>query len=94
MMHTLGMTSMDTTIKVPRSLRERISKRARHRHVTMARAIEEALDEADELEFWSEVRTYNENLTKEDRRAHLDDQTLQDDLSDPGDDTLTEEEAW
>ncbi|WP_235006348.1 hypothetical protein [Nocardiopsis sp. JB363] len=88
------MTSMDTTIKVPRSLRERISKRAKHRHVTMARAIEEALDEAEELEFWSDVRVYNESLTKEDRRARLDDRTLRDDLSDPGDDELTAEEAW
>lgn len=88
------MTSLDTTIKVPRSLRERISKRAGHLHVTMALVIEEALGGAEESESWSDVSVCDESLTKEERSARLDDRTLQDDLSDPGDDELTEEEAW
>ncbi|WP_152514440.1 hypothetical protein [Nocardiopsis valliformis] len=88
------MTTADTTIKVPRSLRDRINKRAKHRRITMARAIEEALDEAEELEFWSDVRTYNESLTEEERRAYLRNQTLQDNLADPEDDKLTEEDGW
>lgn len=88
------MTNTDTTIKVPRALRDRISRRAKREHTTLAAAIERALDEAEELEFWQEVRRYHASLSDEDRRAYLADRTLTDDLADPDDDALTAEDAW
>jgi hypothetical protein len=48
---------LTATIKVPVDLRDRIAERARHEHVTLARAIAHALDIADEARFWTEVRT-------------------------------------
>lgn len=49
------MTSM-TTIKVPVELRDRISRLARSQHVSMAVAVEHALDAAETEEFWAQVR--------------------------------------
>jgi hypothetical protein len=88
------MTSTDTTIKVPRRLRDRISERARREHVTLAVAIERALDEADELEFWGEVRRHHASLTGQDHRDRVEDHTLGDHLDDAADDALGDEEAW
>ncbi len=93
-MHTESMTATDTTIKVPKALRDRISRRAKREHSTLAATIERALDEAEELEFWREVRTHNSGLSAEDRRAYTADRTLGDGLADPGDDALTEDDAW
>jgi hypothetical protein len=45
-----------TTIRVPRSLRERIAERARRERVSQAQIIEAALDQADRTAFWAEVR--------------------------------------
>lgn len=88
------MSATDTTIKVPRRLRDRISERAKREHVTLAVAIEHALDEADELEFWGDVRRYHASLTDEDREDYAGGHTLRDDLDDPGDDALSDKEAW
>jgi predicted transcriptional regulator len=88
------MTATDTTIKVPRALRDRISRRAKREHTTLAAAIERALDEAEELEFWREVRRHNAELSADERRAHTVDGALGDDLADPDDDALTAEDAW
>ncbi|MFY7067604.1 hypothetical protein ACOQFV_17265 [Nocardiopsis changdeensis] len=88
------MTSTDTTIKVPRALRDRISRRAKREHTTLAAAIERALDESDELEFWREVRRHNAELSAGEREAYTSDRTLGDDLADSGDDALTAEDAW
>ncbi|WP_335986325.1 hypothetical protein [Glycomyces sp. MUSA5-2] len=49
------MTGM-TTIKVPVELRDRISRLARSQHVSMAVAVEHALDAAETEEFWAQVR--------------------------------------
>lgn len=83
-----------TTIKVPKTLHDRIALRARREHVTLAAAIERALDEADQQEFWVAVRNENAALTDDERAAHLSDVTLRDDLTDADDDTLTDEDAW
>ncbi|MFF8767169.1 hypothetical protein ACF07Q_21830 [Nocardiopsis dassonvillei] len=88
------MSSMDTTIKVPRRLRDRISARAQREHVTLATAIEQALDASEELEFWADVRRHHQGLSEEERRSHLSDRTLGDDLTDADDDALTDEGAW
>jgi hypothetical protein len=85
---------MDTTIKVPRRLRDRISARAQREHVTLATAIERALDASEELEFWADVRRHHAGLSEEERRSHLSDRTLGDDLTDADDDALTDEDAW
>jgi hypothetical protein len=57
-------------------------------------SIEGARDEVGASEFWRKVHLYHAGLSAEDRRAHLADQTLGDDLADPGDDVLTAEGAW
>ncbi|MDR1189201.1 MAG: hypothetical protein LBK95_17420 [Bifidobacteriaceae bacterium] len=44
-----------TTIRVPRSLRDRVAARAATAGVTMAEAIAQALEQGDEAEFWSGV---------------------------------------
>lgn len=53
-----GMPAM-TSIKVPRTLRDRLASRARRTHTTLARALEQALDESEERDFWEAVRTAN-----------------------------------
>ncbi|WP_304453724.1 hypothetical protein [Nocardiopsis sp. YSL2] len=88
------MSSTDTTIKVPRRLRDRISERAKREHVTLAVAIEHALDEAEELEFWGDVRRHHASLSDADRQDHLVGHALRDDLDDPSDDALSDREAW
>ncbi|RKS10519.1 hypothetical protein DFP74_6291 [Nocardiopsis sp. Huas11] len=88
------MSSTDTTIKVPRRLRDRISERAKREHVTLAVAIEHALDESEELAFWGDVRRHHASMSDEDRQDHLVDHALRDDLDDPADDALSDEEAW
>jgi predicted transcriptional regulator len=45
-----------TTIKVPVEFRDRIAKLAEHRHLTMAGAVERAIDVAEEEEFWARAR--------------------------------------
>ncbi len=94
LVHTWSMSTADTSIKVPRKLRDRISARARREHVTLATAIERALDTSEELEFWEDVHRHHEGLSEEERRSHLSDRTLGDDLADANDDALTDEDAW
>lgn len=78
-----GMTST-TTIKVPRTLRDRLAVRAREGHTTLAGALERALDESEEREFWEAVRASNA-AAPGDRLASV---ALRDDLGDEGDDAL------
>ncbi|GAA2294242.1 hypothetical protein GCM10009853_057790 [Glycomyces scopariae] len=61
------MTDM-TTIKVPVELRDRVSRLARSQHVSMAAAIEHALDAAETEAFWAEFRAA---MTTPDVRADL-----------------------
>ncbi len=83
-----------TTIKVPKTLHDRIATRARREHVTLAAAIERALDEADEQEFWVAVHNENSALTDDEREARLPNATLGDGLTNADDDALTDEDAW
>jgi macrodomain Ter protein organizer (MatP/YcbG family) len=52
------MTTMDspTTVKLSRKLRARLGEHARREGATMAGAIEQLLDQAEEAEFWRQVR--------------------------------------
>ncbi|WP_205325203.1 hypothetical protein [Glycomyces sp. YM15] len=45
-----------TTIKVPVELRDRIARLAEERHLSMAGAVERAIDVAEEEEFWARAR--------------------------------------
>lgn len=83
-----------TTIKVPRALHERIAERARREQVTLATAIEHALDEADERSFWLAVRAEHASLSDEERAAYASSGTLRDDLADSDDDALTAGHGW
>ena len=58
----------------------------------MAAALEHALDEAEELEFWNRVREYNASLTQAERDSCVHDHTLRDHLSEPGDTDVAEED--
>jgi predicted transcriptional regulator len=88
----MGMTV--TTIKVPIELRDRLAARAKHDNVTMARVITQALDEAEEREFWERVRAENALITDEERAERVHDSTLLDDLDDPVDEDLSRRGAW
>lgn len=73
-----------TTIKVPRHLRDRLATRARATHTTLAGALEQALDAADEQEFWAAVRASNAPAD----RDPLASVALRDNLDDAADDAL------
>lgn len=57
-----------TTLKVPVELRDRLAERARRRRTTLAGAIAQALEAAEEREFWEEVR---ETMGTAEARADL-----------------------
>jgi predicted transcriptional regulator len=69
-----------TTIKVPKELRDRLATVARRDNVTLATAIERALDTLDERAFWDAVRRDNAALTDDERSAYISDATASDDL--------------
>jgi predicted transcriptional regulator len=81
-----------TTIKVPRALRDRLAVRARQQHSTLAAAIETALDASEEREFWTRVRSENAALTDEERRVRLHGPAAADNLRNPVDDALSEDD--
>lgn len=78
-----GMSAM-TSIKVPRTLRDRLATRARKTHTTLAGALESALDETEEQEFWDAVRASNTSVPT-DPLASV---ALRDNLDDTSDDAL------
>lgn len=82
-----------TTIKVPRTLRDRLALRAASRKVTLAGAIAGALDESEERAFWTQVRREHAALSDHDRRQYVSDPTLADHLSD-ADDSALGEDGW
>lgn len=85
------MTS--TTIKVPRSLRDRLAERARQQGTTLAGAIEDALDASDEQRFWDAVRAEHEGLSRDERADYLRSGGT-DDLADADDDVISERGEW
>lgn len=82
-----------TSIRVPRTLRDRIQERAQAEGTTLAGAIERALDASDEQGFWESVRREHAALTKEERQAYLRSGGT-DDLVDADDDTVSERGEW
>lgn len=47
---------MSTSIRVSRELHERLNKRAKHHHASLAEVIERALDAEDDSRFWDAVQ--------------------------------------
>jgi predicted transcriptional regulator len=88
------MTVPTTTIKVPKALHQRLAELARREQVTLATAIEHALDEADERSFWLAVRAENATVNDDERAEYEPNGTLGDDLDDPSDDELTAGHGW
>lgn len=82
-----------TTIRVSKELRDRLQERARAEGVTLAGAIERALDASDERHFWDAVRREHEALSLEERRDYLRSGGI-DDLHDATDDQLSERDEW
>ncbi len=82
-----GMPPM-TTIKVPRTLRDRLAAMAHRENTTLAGALEHVLDEAEEHEFWEGVRASNA-ASPQDPLASV---ALRDNLGDPDD--AIEAGAW
>lgn len=83
-----------TTIKVPRSLRDRLAVHARIDDIPLATVIEKALDVSEERAFWDEVRSSNASLVREEPGDRESQATLRDDLDDAGDDAISEAGAW
>lgn len=82
-----------TTIKVSRMLRDRIAERARAQGVTMAGAIEAALDASDEQRFWDAVRAENAALTAQERAEYAS-TGVSDDLADGADELISKRGEW
>lgn len=76
----IGMPEPLTTIKVPKSLRARISALAGQRHRTAAEVIEELLDEADRRARFDAVRAAYESADS----AYLDETEAWDSLAADG----------
>lgn len=82
-----------TTIRVSKELRDRLQERARSEGVTLAGAIERALDASDERHFWDAVRREHEALSAKDRRDYLR-SAGGDDLRGATDDQISERDEW
>lgn len=80
-----------TTIKVTRSLRDRIATTARTQHLTFGEAIARALDTAESREFWHSVeRSMRERTTSN----APPDGTVRDNLDDEADRVIAERGEW
>jgi len=86
--------SGSTTIKVPRTLRDRLALRAERDHLALAQVIERVLDENEDREFWARVHSEHAELSKAEREAYVDGNARRDDLGDAADDTLSERDEW
>lgn len=83
-----------TTIKVPVELRDRLAEVARRKNITMAAAIAQALDAAEEQRFWDAVRQAHASMAIAQRESYVSDATLTDDLDDAADDQLSALGEW
>lgn len=90
----MSMPTQHTSIKVPRHVRDRLAERARREHATLAAVISRALDESEEREFWSRVESEHAALSPAERAAYESNNAGMDDLADPIDSRVTEEDAW
>lgn len=87
------MSPSNTTIKVSKQLRDRLAERADRENATLAEAIEHALDEAEEHEFWVRVRWEHLQASPPQSDSAFD-STLRDDLNDPSDEAIARNDAW
>lgn len=83
-----------TTIKVPVELRDRLAEVARRKNIPMAAAIAQALDAAEEQQFWDAVQHAHATMTRAERESYGPDATLADDLDDSADDALSARGEW
>lgn len=83
-----------TTIKVPVELRDRLAEVARRKNIPMAAAIAQALDTAEEQQFWDAVRRAHATMTSAQHESYVSDATLTDDLDDAADDALSARGEW
>lgn len=83
-----------TTIKVPRELRDRLSKVAQQERTTLASVIARLLDAAEEQAFWEAVRNAHAGIAEDERVRRVPDATLTDDLADQVDDALSAADDW
>lgn len=81
-----------TTIKVPRALRDELAARAAKQGTTLAGAIEKALRESDEQQFWAAVKAEHAALSDAERASYLTSGT--DDLADDTDDAISRRGEW
>jgi hypothetical protein len=88
------MSQPTTTIKVTRGLRDRLAAYAHPHNLTLAQAISQVLDVAEERDFWSAVVREHAGLSETDRAAYVSDAALADDLADEADANLSRNDAW
>ncbi|MCZ2403890.1 hypothetical protein IV498_12035 [Paenarthrobacter sp. Z7-10] len=89
------MTAGDTTtIKVPKTLRDRIATRAQREHSTLAAVIDDALNAADERTFWKAVQRENASLPVGQREADIQSSSSVESLVDADDDLLSAQGRW
>jgi len=70
---------------------------ARRKNIPMAAAIAQALDAAEEQQFWDAVRQAHATMTTAQRESDVPDATIADDLDDSADDVVSARgsgEAW
>lgn len=83
-----------TSIKVPKSLRDRIATRAERDSVSLATVIEQAVAAVEERDFWSAVRAENRPTAGTEGRMAVADGTVRDDLHDDDDQRLSLQGGW
>lgn len=83
-----------TPILISRTLRDRIANQAKRRQMSMNTVIELAIAESEKREFWENVRDDNAKLSAVDRQWYLDNFGGNDNLEDPGDDSLSRNDEW
>lgn len=83
-----------TTIKVPRSLRNRLAERAQRDRIPLAQVIEDVLDENEDREFWARVARDHAQISDEELVDYANDAARGDDLSDASDDSVSARDAW
>ena len=73
-------------------LRDRLAARTKQQRTTLAGAITRALDDSDERACWDQVRVGHARLSAAEREHGAADPTRTDDLVNPADDALGEDE--
>ncbi|WP_421732676.1 hypothetical protein [Cellulomonas sp.] len=83
--------SVMTTIKVPKDLRDRLSRLAEQERTTLAGALTAALDQVEEQQFWQQVRRANaESANAVDAGVA----TMRENVADRADDAISAAGDW